>query len=263
MDHLLAPTSIGSKFRPIDQLERILGNHPNWKWIQESIRDVTEYHKTPIEEKTLITYLCHRILKGNHKSASGERATILATKIANEVEKGWWIPILPNHALETPNLEILPLWLSHQSRINENREIVEKDRVNHYLSFPGITLENSINEQMDRSFFAETHYGHMHKWLLHRIANMRGNYPTTRTLIRKDDFKSAYWRQHLSEKSEIQSATMINWKGTLYVLISLILTFGGANGPSKWSTIAKPIVDLVNSLLSYDTWEPLETQYPN
>ena len=53
---------------------------------------------------------------------------------------------------------------------------------------------------MDGENFAETHYGYMHKILLHSIVIMRENYPTTRKLIRKYDFKSAYQQQHLSEK---------------------------------------------------------------
>ena len=94
----------------------------------------------------------------------------------------------------------------------------------------------------------------MHKQLLHIIVNMRANYPTIRILFRKDDFKNAYRQQHLSAQAAIQSATQINWKGTLYVLVSLRLNFGGANGPSKWITIAKPIGDLRNTLLLEDTW---------
>ena len=88
MDHPLAPISIGSEFRPIDQLEWILDNHPNWKLIQETISDRTEHHITTTKDKTHITDLRHRLSKGNHKSASGKRAAILAPKLDKEVEKG-------------------------------------------------------------------------------------------------------------------------------------------------------------------------------
>ena len=77
--------------------------------------------------------------------------------------------------------------------------------------------------------------------MLDRIVNMWAKYPTTIILIRKEDFKSA--------QAAIQSATQINWTGTLFLLISLRLTFGGANGPAKWSTTAKQITDLGNALL--------------
>ena len=95
--------------------------------------------------------------------------------------------------------------------------------------------------------------------LFHSIVNIQENYPNTRILIRKDYFKSAYRQQHLSAQAKIQSATHINWKGTLYVLILLRLTFGGANGPAKWITIAEPNADLGNALLSGVTWETQET----
>ena len=116
---------------------------------------------------------------------------------------------------------------------------------------------------MVREIFLGTHYGHMHKRLIRSIMNMQSNYPTTRILIRKDDFKRAYQQQHLSAKATIQSSTQINLKGTLYFLVSLILTFGGTDEPAEWSTIAEPIVDLGNALLLDDTWKPQEKQAPN
>ena len=80
---------------------------------------------------------------------------------------------------------------------------MDKDRITHDLSFPGISFETSINEQMYRNKFVETHYEHMQKQLLNIILNMRENDPTTRILIRKDDFKSAYRQQHLSAQAAI------------------------------------------------------------
>ena len=168
----------------------------------------------------------HQLLKGNLKSALVERGTMITSKLVKEFGKGWCIPILSNHDLEILKEEIAPLGLAHQGRINERVEIIEEYRVSHYLSFPGIALVTSMKERMDRFFFAESHYGHMHKRLLHSIVNVQVNYPTTRILIKKDDFKSAYRRHHLSSQAAIQLATWINWKGPLYILISLRLTFG-------------------------------------
>ena len=116
----------------------MLRNHPNWKLIQATISDRTKYHTIPTEDKTRITYLRHQLSKSDHKSVSGKRATIITTKLAKEVNKGWCILILPNHALDITNLEISLLALAHQASINERRESIEKDRVTHDLSFPGI-----------------------------------------------------------------------------------------------------------------------------
>ena len=148
MDHPLAPTCIGSKFIPIYQLERILGNHPNWKRIQATICDGTEYHTMPIEDKIRITDLRHRLLKSKNNSSSVERTKTISTKLAKESEKGWCIPILPNHSIEIPNLQISLLEITPQASINERGEIIEKDRVTHDPSFPGIRSETSINERV-------------------------------------------------------------------------------------------------------------------
>ena len=81
----------------------------------------------------------------------------------------------------------------------------------------------------------------MHKQLIHSIVNMRANDSTNRIVIRKHNFKSSYRRQQLSAQAAIQLATQINWKGTFLLVISLRLTFGGANGPYEWSTIANQL----------------------
>ena len=78
--------------------------------------------------------------------------------------------------------------------MNECREIVETDRVTHDLSLTGIASENSIIEWMDGDNFVETNYGNMHKQLLYSIVNIQVNYPNTKILIRKDDFKIDYQR---------------------------------------------------------------------
>ena len=134
----------------------------------------------------------HGLSKGNHKSASGKHTTIIATKLVKEVEKGWFIPILPNHALKITNLEISPLVLAYQASINKHREIIEKYRVTHDLPFPGIASKTSMNKKMDKDKFVETHYEHMHNQLLHSIVNIWEIYPTNRILTRKDDIKIAY-----------------------------------------------------------------------
>ena len=96
----------------------------------------------PIKEKKRIMDLRNQLSKGNHESASGKNATILTTKLAKEVKKGWWILILPNRAIDIPNLEIFLLGLAHQAIIKNHGKIINKDRVNHDLSLPGIVLGN-------------------------------------------------------------------------------------------------------------------------
>ena len=78
----MEPMSISFEFRLIDQLDRILENNLYWKLTQATIHDITDYHVMPIEEKIRIMDLRNRLLKDKHKSALGERATILSNKLA-------------------------------------------------------------------------------------------------------------------------------------------------------------------------------------
>ena len=53
--------------------------------------------------------------------------------------------------------------------------------------------------------------------------------------------KSLSTTKNLKGQASIQLDTQINPKGKLYILVSQRITFGGVNGPAKWSTIANQL----------------------
>lgn len=152
----------------------------------------SEYHDRKIEEHIRLGDLRGRLEYGNHKSAEGDRAEILAEKMEKEVVRGWSIPLLPEHLKDIPNAEMAPMGLAKQAGINEMGEIVFKDRVTHDMSFPGAVSETSINGRVKDEELAPLLYGFMFSRLIHYIAECRLQHPGKRILLRKDDFKSAY-----------------------------------------------------------------------
>jgi len=161
----------------------------------------SEFKLKDLDKVQRLDNLSAALIRGNHKSASGERANILAEKMEKEVKYSWSIPLLPHHAIRIPFAIHSPMGLVNQVSINELGEIVYKDRVTHDHSFPGAVSETSVNSRLDRDLFLDCTYGHMLKRCIHYIANCRYHHPNKIILMRKDDFKSAYCCQHLYSKA--------------------------------------------------------------
>ncbi len=255
--------SYGSEFKPTNVLEPLFEHHPRWERMKNILEVGSDYHATPLEEHVRLGDLKGRLAYGNHKSAQGERAAILAEKMEKEVIRGWSIPLLPSHLPHIPDAEMTPMGLANQAGINERGEIVFKDRVTHDMSFDGERSLTSINGRVIDEFLAPLQYGFMFLRVIHYIVTCRLHFPTKRVLIRKDDFKSAYRRQHLSAKAAVQTITQILKDGVTFLLLALRLTFGGKPGPSEWCTISEPICDLANEILNCEEWDPSTLHSPH
>ena len=218
----------------------------------------------PLPKHVQLGDLREMIAEGNHKSASGDRANLLSDKMAKEVERGWNIPLLPSHLLDLidAGAEIAPMGLTTQGTINEKGEIAMKDRVIHNQSMKGAISGKSINDRIIEDELAPLRYGHMLSRLIHQIVAMRTLYPNKRILLRKDDFKSAYRRQHLNGWSALKTIVQIVREGITFFLLSLRLTFGGCANPSEWTSIAEPICDLATDILNCDEWDPAKMHSP-
>ena len=218
----------------------------------------------PLPNHVQLGDLREMIAEGNHKSASGDRADLLSDKMSKEVERGWNIPLLPTHLLDLidAGAEIAPMCMATQGTINERGEIVMKDIVIHNQSMKGAISGKSINDQIIEEELAPLHYGHMMSRLIHQIVAMRTLHPNKRILLRKDDFKSAYRRQHLNGWSALKTIVQIVRGGITFFLLSLRLTFGGCANPSEWTSIAEPICDLATNILNCDEWDPNQLHSP-
>ncbi len=241
-----SPISYGSEFKPTTVLEPLFHNHPGWPRMKRILQEGSDYHLEPIDEAVRLEDLKGRLEYGNHKSAQGARAEILAAKMEKEVVRGWTTPLLPHHVWHIPESEAAPMGLANQAGINERGEIVYKDRVTHDMGFPGTASASSVNDRVKDEELADLQYGHMLSRVIHYIVECRIQYPNHRILLRKDDFKSAYRRQHLSAGAAVKTITQIVKGGITFLLLTLRLTFGGKPGPSEWCTISEnPSVTLL------------------
>ena len=74
----------------------------------------------------------------------------------------------------------------------------------------------------------------------------------------KIDLDAAYCRIHTEPSSAVTSVSIL--EGIAY--IETRLPFGAAAGPSIFSTVSEAIFDLVNDLLSDETWNPTTLHAP-
>jgi hypothetical protein len=100
-------------------------------------------------------------------------------------------------------------------------------------------------------------YGFALLQFLHKIAALRGIYPSARILLSKFDFKSAYRLVHFRAESDLQSC--ITTKGLCGIdlaLVSLRTTFDGSPCPLIFSEISETATDLTNAIVRCSDYDP-------
>ena len=148
--------------------------------------------------------------------------------------------------------------VADQLGIDSNGEFVSKLRITHDLSFPGAVSGESINSRIREGELEPCMFGHTLLRVIHRIVNLRKQYPNTIIWIRKEDFKSVYCRIHVNAKTAIKAAVKIIIDSDSYVLLSLRLPFGDASCPSDFGVFSDIITDTINDLMACEEWDPTQ-----
>ena len=79
-----------------------------------------------------------------------------------------------------------------QATINEQREIVPKDRVTHNQSHLGVFSNKSINSYFINDDLALYMHGHILHHCIHYTVGCTQHHPKTRIWIQKINFRTAY-----------------------------------------------------------------------
>ena len=91
--------------------------------------------------------------------------------------------------------------------------------------------------------------------IIHQIVNLRKHFPQKIIWIRKEDFKSAYRRVHVTAETAVRTAVRVRVNRIDMILISLRLVFGGASCPSEFCVISDIVTDTINDLLLCKNWD--------
>lgn len=259
LEKLLNPTdkcvtSYGSEFKSVEDLAELLHRHPRWEAMKEKLEKGCDFPVEDLDDNIRKQDVKEALHRGNHKSAE-KHAAHLEKAISKEIKKGWNLLLLEEHAMQIPDLEISPMGVAEQLGVSETGEFVEKLRITHDLSFPGIISNESVNSRVRKEELEPIMFGHALLRIIHHIVHLRKRFPDKVIWLRKEDFKSAYRRMHLREQTAKRSAVRIAINDITYVLISLRLPFGGAPCPSDFCTVSDIVTDCINDLLDSKDWD--------
>ena len=259
-DNLESTLGYGSEFRPLSQLEPLLGGHPNFKGLSQVLSNGMSYNfGRELDDLTKRTELRKLLSRGNHKSAQDfpGKVTDLLTK---DVTHGFAIPI-PTRTIELiPNAAVQPLGLARQWTTDEKGRRIEKFRMTQDLSFSS-SREGppvSINSRIDMSTYSEMVFGWCLPRILHFVVALRNMFPLVGILIAKYNYSDAYRRIAHSASAAAQTIAVHGRRGFL----SLRLTFGGAPNPPTWTNFSEIVTDLSNEISLCEDWDPEQLHSP-
>lgn len=261
MMHGLQETTAGynSEFRPIGQLRSILGDHPNFYYIEELADKGMEYKFTrELSEKERKSELTAMIGRGNHKSAE-EAAGTVAKLLQRDVHHGFSFPFRASVVPTVPNAMVQPCGLVRQHTLQEDGSRAEKSRLTQDLSISSDGRKLAVNERIDLSAYPDMIYGWCLLRVLHFVVALRLANPGVRIFISKWDFSDAYRRVTHAAQSALQSIVIF---GEIAYL-ALRLTFGGSANPPAWCAFSEMVTDLSNEIALCDDFDPATLASPD
>ena len=195
----------GSEFKNVSLLELIFKNHPLWKRMKSHLSNGCSYPLEPLPEDLMSSDLKEAYEFGNHRGVS-ENMELFKSIIDGKISKGWIIPIPRARVLEMKNVILSPMNIATQLGINESGKSIKKKRLTHNQSMEH-SSKTSVNSRVKEEELQDSMYGKCLLCVIHDILTKRRDHPSTRILLSKVDFKSAYRRGHLSASSALQTIT--------------------------------------------------------
>jgi hypothetical protein len=248
----------GSEFRPIEQMEKVLGRHPNFEFFSNVLANGMDYHfKSELTEDERRAELAAIITRGNHQSVqedSGEVAKLLA----KDVLHGFSLPVSPDVVPNIVNAMVQPAGVVKQFSLREDGSRTLKRRLTQDLSFPLTSPDASVNNRIDMDAYTKMIYGWCLTRIIHFIIALRLAHPTLPIFIVKYDYSDAYRRIAHSASAAAQS--IIVFAGVAY--IALRLTFGGSPNPPTWCAFSEMVTDLSNEIPLCEDWDHVMLRSP-
>jgi hypothetical protein len=214
--------NFGSEFRPIDDLGRILGGHPNFAFFSNVLENGMDHCFTEeLSEGQRQAEVTAMMKRGNHQSVQ-EDSEVVAKLLAKDVLHGFSIPLSPALIPDLANSMVQPAGAVKQFSLQADGSREMKRRLTQDLSFPLTSPSASVNKRIDMEACAEMIYGWCLSRVIHFIVALRLACPFMRIFIMKYDYSDACRRVAHSPSAAAQS--IIIFARVAY--LSLRLTFG-------------------------------------
>jgi hypothetical protein len=143
----------GSDFRPLNHLRRVVGGHPNFKFLEEMLQNGFEYNLTrELSECERAAEFEAQFNRGNHKAARENGEAVLAL-LDGDVRHGFALTICAEklHLLKGVQLQLGGM--VNQMSLNADGSRKLKSRFTHNLSFSIPSEDASVNQRVDMSLY--------------------------------------------------------------------------------------------------------------
>jgi hypothetical protein len=160
-----SPLGYGKEFRPPDILHLVFDQHLLWNWMEAILTNGSKWPLEEVSKASRTSDLQDALTFGNHKGAS-KKPDLLLKLISKDVKYGYSVPIPLESVTRIPGLEMAPMNIMVQNRINEFGRVIPKDRLTHDQSWKWGS-GTFINSRVRKELLQECRYG----FCIRRIVN--------------------------------------------------------------------------------------------
>jgi len=234
----------GSEFRPVEELRKILGQHPHFDTLAKMFTEGFDYHLTrELSEEERIVELSAQLTRGNHKSAK-ENEREVQLLLEGDVRHGFVFPVWESALSMVKGCMLQPGGMVRQLSLKADGSRKVKNRFTHDLSFSISSEDASINSRIDMDRYPDMVYGWCLQRILHYLAALRSRYPGIKIYLSKFDYSDAYRR--ISQSPKATAASVVKFGNIAYFCWRMV--FGGAPNPAGFSCFSEMLTDLANEL---------------
>ena len=192
LEHQHTTLGFGSEFRPLEQLETILGQHPNFSFFSDVLSHGMSYHFTEeLSEADRQAEVTAMLERGNHKSVEADSDEV-GKLLAKDVLHGFSLPVSPEIVPLLAGAMVQPAGVVKQFSLREDGARFLKRRLTQDLSFPLTFKAASVNNRIDMDAYTEMIYGWCLSRIIHFIVALRLAHPLLLIFIVKCDYSDAY-----------------------------------------------------------------------
>jgi hypothetical protein len=161
-----SPIGYGSKFRNPTVLAPLLNQHPHWNLLQNLLINGSVWSLQELNKEERQKDVDESLQFGNHKRASLNKEK-LRTMISNKVSRGYILPLQLSKITRVPGILLAPLKVQHQNTIDEEGNIIKKDRLTHNQSFKFSGSNSSVNSRLNITKLSPG----ISRWVIERLIN--------------------------------------------------------------------------------------------
>ena len=242
--HARTTVDHGSEFRPIPDIAKIIGRHPQFNFLSEMLTNGFDYYLSrELTESERTAELSAQLVRGNHRSAM-ESEDEVQRLLEVDVRHGFVLPAWESALLHVKGCLLQPGGMVRQFSLKADGSRKLKSRFTHDLSFSLTSDDAAINQRVEMERYPDMVYGWCLQRILHYLAALRSSFPSQRIYLSKFDYSDAYKR--LSQSPKATASTVVRFGKVAYFCWRMV--FGGSPNPAGFSCFSEILTDLANEI---------------